>query len=432
MKTFYIRTFGCQMNEADSAEIAEFLLSLGLQPAENVKKADLVLVNTCSVRAKAEQKAFSYIGGLKRWKENEKGRKLGVMGCMAARIPQVISAQFPYVDAVIPGKSIEEMKETVRRLLPEDMENLPSLKPAWLSSLSTCSPVGMVSVIRGCSHNCSFCVVPYVRGPSRSVPPEEVLETIRRYVQRGIKEIYLLGQSILDYGKDFDTPFFLEDLLEKIHQEVPELLRIRFITSHPKDVTLRFVRAVRNLPKVMEYFHIPFQSGSNKVLRDMRRGITREEYKEKVAMIREEIPHAGISSDIIVGFPTETEEDFEETRKLVQEVQLDSAYVFKYSPREHTLSALKWHDAVPPRVKSQRFHLLWEDIKALSLQRNQQWVGKTGEILVEGEEKGYLYGRLPDFRMVHIEGKKDLIGSLVRVFIHQAGTWTLKGTLISE
>ncbi|MFN4181994.1 MAG: tRNA (N6-isopentenyl adenosine(37)-C2)-methylthiotransferase MiaB, partial [bacterium] len=405
---------------------------LGLHPVENVKKADLVLVNTCSVRAKAEQKAFSYIGGLRRWKEGGNGKKLGVMGCMAARIPKVISEQFPYVDAVIPGKSIEEMKETVRRLLPEDMENLPSLKPAWLSSLSTYAPVGMVSVIRGCSHNCSFCVVPYVRGPSRSVPPEEVISAIHRYVQRGVKEIYLLGQSILDYGKDFARPFYLEDLLEKIHEEVPELLRIRFITSHPKDVTLRFVRAVKNLPKVMEYFHIPFQSGSNKVLRDMRRGITREEYIEKVAMIREEIPQAGISSDIIVGFPTETEEDFEETRKLVQEIQLDSAYVFKYSPREHTLSALKWSDAVPPRVKSHRFHILWEDIKSLSFQKNQKWVGKRGEILIEGEEKGYLYGRLPDFRMVHIEGKRELIGSLVQVVIQSAGTWTLKGSLVLE
>ncbi len=432
MKSFFIRTFGCQMNEADSMEIRDFLLSLGLEETANPKIADFVLVNTCSVRDKAEQKAFSYLGALEKWKEQKNGRKLAVMGCMAARIPQKITDSFPFVDEVIPGRRIEEMKEAVRRLLPEDLQNLPALKSFWLASLSTYAPVSMVSVIRGCSNTCSFCVVPYVRGPSRSVPPDEVLQVVGSYVQRGVKEVYLLGQSILDYGKDFEKPFYLEDLMERIEQEVPELLRIRFVTSHPKDVTLRLIQAVRDLPRVQEYFHIPLQAGSNKVLNDMRRDITIERYKETVAMIRQEIPSAGISTDIIVGFPTETEEDFEQTLKVVEEIQFDSAYVFKYSIREHTLAWVKWGDPVTPPQKSSRFHRLWERIKAIAYEKNQKFVGAEGVVLVEGEEKGRLYGRLPDFRMVHFAGRKELIGSLVKVHINSAGTWTLQGTVVRE
>lgn len=432
MRTFYLQTYGCQMNEADSEEIRKLLTSKGMVEVQDYIQADLVLVNTCVVRRKAELKAYSFLGELKGWKQGDGKRKLVLMGCLAARAPQYLQKRFTFLDAIIPGKDVEQMKQEVLRLLPpEDLELLPHLNDTLTTGRRNGHiPVtGMISVIRGCNHTCSFCIVPYVRGRGKSTPLEEVLSQAKNLMATGVKEILLLGQSILSYGKDLSPPTDLQSLLYLVHEKCPEIARIRFITSHPGDVTLEFVRAVKELPRVMEYFHIPFQAGSNRILQLMRRGITIEEYEEKVALIREEIPNAGLSTDIIVGFPGETEEDFEKTLKVVEKIQFDSAFCFEYSPRERTLSALKWGDPVPKTVKQQRFSRLFSRVKEIVYQRNQAWVGKIGEVLVEGKQDGTLYGRLRDYRMVHLQGDESLIGQVLPVHILKAGCWTLTGEI---
>ena len=421
MRRIYIQTFGCQMNEADSAELRDMLLTLGLVEARSPREADLVLVNTCSVRKKAEDKAKSFIGQLRRWRAKRPERRLAVLGCMAARDPEGIRERFPFVDAVIPGKDLEQMKAEVRALLPEDLALLPHLQ-----GYSAPRIIGMVSVIRGCNNACSFCVVPYVRGREVSLPPEQVLRRVGELLDHGVAEIYLLGQSILDYGKDLEPPVPLEDLMAQIVARYPTLKRLRFLTSHPKDLTERFVRTVRDLqPTVTPYFHIPFQAGSNRILELMRRDITIEEYYEKIAMIRELIPEASISTDIIVGFPTETEEDFAQTLEVVRRVRFDGAFVFKYSPRPHTLANLKWGDPVPPEVKARRFETLYALVREVVYERNRSQVGKEGVVLVEGQEDGRLYGRLADYRMTHLPGPTSWIGQLVRVRITGAHPWHL-------
>jgi tRNA-2-methylthio-N6-dimethylallyladenosine synthase len=432
MQTFHIRTFGCQMNEADSQEIREMLLSLGLTETENWENADLVLVNTCSVRKKAEEKAFSFIGETRAWREADSGRRLAVMGCIAARDPDGIRRRFEFVDAIIPGKDLDAMKKSVRDILPEDLALLPHLSGYPASNHGSSPVVGMVSVIRGCNNACSFCIVPYVRGREVSVPPEKVVDRVARLVEGGSAEIYLLGQSILDYGKEWTPPFLLEDLLAKVASEVPGLRRLRFITSHPKDVTRRLVEAVRDIPLVAPYFHIPFQSGSDKILERMRRDITVQQYYETVDLIRSTIPSASISTDIIVGFPGETDEDFEGTMEVVERVRFDGAFVFKYSPREHTLARLKWGDPVPPTVKSQRFIRLYNRVKDIVFEKNREKVGTIGEVLVEGARDGMLYGRLADYRMTHFRGPPEWIGQLIPVRIESAQNWSLRAVALSE
>lgn len=430
-RTFFIRTFGCQMNEADSSEIRDLLLARGLRETADPATADVVIVNTCVVRRKAEIKALNFILELKNWKkEDPTHRRLAVMGCLAAKEQKALEARLTHVDAVIPGKDIARMKRMVADLLPEDRDLLPQLTRASVNNVT-----GFVTVIRGCNHACSFCIVPYVRGAELSTPPGEVVRQVRELVASGAREVYLLGQSVLDYGRDLDPPINLQTLLEIVHEAVPHLRRIRFITSHPKDLTLDFVQRVKALPRVAEYIHIPIQSGSNRILDVMRREITVEEYKDKVAMIRAELPHAAISSDIIIGHPGETDEDFEGTMRLLEDTQLDASFVFKYSPREHTLSALKWGDPVPPEVKERRFNCFYARLKEIVHARNQRLVGSTAEVLVESVEDGMAKGRLRDYRMAHLplgtQPSAVRPGAFLNVKIVRAGIWTLSAEKVT-
>jgi tRNA-2-methylthio-N6-dimethylallyladenosine synthase len=421
------------MNEADSQEIREMLVSLGLSETEDWESAGFVLVNTCSVRKKAEQKAVSFIGDLRDWREADADRRLAVMGCMAARNPDGIQRRFDFVDAVIPGKDIDAMKRSLCDILPEDLALLPHLPGYPASRNSRRSPVvGMVSVIRGCNNACSFCIVPHVRGREVSVPPAQVVDRARSLAESGSSEIYLLGQSILDYGREWSPPVLLQDLLAEVAEEVPGARRLRFITSHPKDVTRRFVEAVRDIPRVAPYFHIPFQSGSDRILEAMRRDMTVAQFYDTVDLIRSLVPSASISTDIIVGFPGEADEDFRKTMDVVERVRFDGAFVFKYSPREHTLARLKWGDPVPPSVKSQRFIQLYDRVKDIVFAANRDKVGTTGEVLVEGTRDGRLYGRLADYRMVHFEGPEDGIGRIVPVRITTAQNWSLRAVPLGD
>lgn len=426
MKTFHIRTYGCQMNEADSQEIREMLLSVGLTEVEDWASADFLIVNTCSVRKKAEEKAISFLGATRDWRESDFSRRLVVMGCMAARDPSGLQRRFEFVDAVVPGKDIGAMRNAIREVLSEDLTLLPHLAGSAIGTRGRAPIIGMVSVIRGCNNACSFCIVPYVRGREVSLPPDQVVARARSLVERGSVEIYLLGQSVLDYGREWNPPFPLEDLLAKVAAEVPGIKRLRFLTSHPKDVTEHFVQGVLQLPVVAPYFHIPIQSGSDRVLERMRRDITAQRYCETVEMIRSIIPSASISTDLIVGFPGETDEDFEATMEIVEKVRFDGAFVFKYSPREHTLARLKWGDPIPPSVKSERFIRLYSRIKEIVYEKNREKIGTTGEVLVEGHRDGQLYGRLADYRMTHFDGPPDWVGQLLPVRITEAQNWSLK------
>ncbi|ADU97567.1 RNA modification enzyme, MiaB family [Thermovibrio ammonificans HB-1] len=429
-KRFFIKTFGCQMNVNDSEKMAGLLRDMGYEKAQTPEEADIVIVNTCSVRAKPDNKAYSFIGNLKRLKKRRPDLVVAVAGCVPQKEKEQI-LRFPHVDLVFGTfnfvklpQLLERVKregrvvEILNRKIPEE-EKLP-LVDSYLENPF----IAYVTVQRGCNRFCTYCIVPFTRGRERSVAPHLVVEEVKRLAERGVKEVHLLGQNVDFYGYQGTD---LADLLYMV-SEVEGVERVRFTTSHPAGFSERIARAIRDIPKVCPYVHLPPQSGSNRVLERMNRGYTREEYIEKVQMLREFVPNVALSGDFIVGFPGETEEDFEQTLSLVEECVFDQAFVFEYSPRPFTKAAT-FKDDVPKEVKNRRLQTLQELVKKQALERNLERVGKVEEVLIEGfSPKGSeLYGRTADNKPVAVEGSEELIGKTVEVEITQASPFFLKG-----
>lgn len=438
MKKFYLHTMGCQMNDHDSEVITGILLSLGYQSTEEVEGADLILYNTCCVRANPERRVYGHIASYRSLKEANPQLIIGICGCMPQQKQELkkLLGRLPHVDLIFGTHNIHRLPELLQRA-----ENGERVVEIWdeaqyqegqdfRDSLPVRRSHGFkayVNVIYGCTNFCTYCIVPYVRGKEHSRLPSAVRDDVVDLTRSGYKEVTLLGQNVNAYGKDLSVETSFSTLLEDLNT-IEELARIRFTTSHPKDMGPDLIEALANLDKVCEHLHLPVQSGSTNLLRRMGRGYSREYYLDLVGRIRKSLPEISLTTDLIVGFPGETDEDFQQTLSLVKEVEFDSAFTFIFSPREGTPAA-KFADQIPEEVKKERIYKLIELQNSISAKKMGTLVGTTTEVLVEGKSKDGLIGRTRTNRLVHVEGSEQLLGSLIQVEITEAGTWSLQGRI---
>lgn len=430
---FFIETFGCQMNVNDSEKVAGLMLADGHEEAGAIEDADFIFINTCAVREKAADKLFHSLGRLRRLKRRNPQLLIGVGGCVAQLLGKRILDRTPFVDIMVGTHNFGRVPELVRRSRlglgsSVDLDRGATTFDIAPSSVAHSSQVrAYVTAMEGCNHVCSFCVVPRTRGPEVCRSPEEIVDEVRSVVTRGIPEVMLLGQTVNAYSVG-DTDFAA--LLQQVH-DVPGLRRLRFMTSHPSHVGERLASALRDLPRLCPYLHLPVQSGSDRVLASMRRGYTATGYREIVERLRESVPALALSSDIIVGYPGESEADFQATIDLVERVGFDSLFVFMYSPRPGT-AALRLGDDVPEAEKKRRLQVLNLGQQRLQSARNARRVGTDAEVLVEYAEDGKLSGRSADFRIVHFDGDASLVGQLVTVRLAGAGPNALQGSVIGQ
>lgn len=435
LRKFYLKTMGCQMNEHDSEVISGILMTLGYTPTEDIDDADVILYNTCCVRENPERKVYGQIGSFKALKEKKPHLIIGICGCMPQQKQELqdILTKLPHVDLIFGTHNIHRLPELLERAQcgervvevwddsEEIVERLPVERANQLKAF--------VNIIYGCNNYCSYCIVPYTRGRERSRLPEDIIAEITQLAESGYKEVTLLGQNVNAYGKDLDSDVSFARLL-KLVNDIPGIERIRFTTSHPKDVSDELITALAELPKVCEHLHLPVQAGSNHVLKRMNRRYTREYYLDLVAKIREAVPNISLTTDLIVGFPGETEEDFQETLSLVETVRYTSAFTFIFSPRKGTPAA-NMHHQVPEEIKKDRIYRLIELQNKISHEYMQSLVGKREELLVEEvTETQELMGRTRTNKQVIFPGSPELIGKLVTVEITEAKTWSLRGVLV--
>lgn len=436
---YLIQTYGCQMNEHDTETIMGMLEQMGYRPTQDRKQADIILLNTCAVRENAEDKVFGELGHLKHLKLEKPSLLLGVCGCMSQEESVVnrILQKHPFVDLIFGTHNIHRLPHLIKEAMfskemvievwskeGDIIENMPKKREgikAW------------VNIMYGCDKFCTYCIVPYTRGKERSRRPQDVIAEVRELARQGFKEIMLLGQNVNAYGKDFeDIDYRFGDLMDDIRKI--DLPRVRFTTSHPRDFDDHLIEVLARKGNLMEHIHLPVQSGNNEILKRMSRKYTREHYLELVRKIKAAIPDVVLTTDIIVGFPGETEEQFEDTLSLVKEVRYDSAFTFIYSPREGTPAA-GMEDNVPYEVKRDRLIRLNEVLNAISKESNERLKGQIVEVLVDGESKNnaaVLAGRTRTNKLVHFEGPKELIGQFVQVKITETPTFYLKGDWVRE
>lgn len=437
-KSFYIVTYGCQMNEEDSEKISGMLKLKDYRWTKNKEEADIIIFNTCCVRENAEQKVFGNLGALKSLKKKKPELVIAVTGCMMQQkeMKENVAKKFPYVDIIIGTHNSYKFPEYLTRVLSgerpihEVWEKEPSLEEIENTMpIDRKSPYkAFVTIMYGCNNFCTYCIVPHVRGRERSRKPEDILNEIRDLVARGYKEVTLLGQNVNSYGKTLEEDLNFAGLLRMIN-EVEGLERVRFMTSHPKDLSDEVIDAIAECDKLCEQIHLPVQSGSSKVLKRMNRHYDREQYMTLVKKIKERIPGVALTTDIIVGFPGETEEDFLGTLELCREVEYDSAFTFLYSIRKGTPAA-EYEDQVPDDVKHHRFNRLLDVINEKMAQHNIQYKDKVVEVLVEGESKNdseKLMGRTRNGKLVNFKGNKENIGKLVNVKITDPKSFSLTG-----
>jgi len=441
MKQVYMETFGCQMNVADTDRMEQLLFQSGYLRTSAKENADLVLVNTCSIRDKAEHKIYSLVGAIKPLKKANPDMTLALSGCLAQQEGEALVKKFPYLDMVLGPDAVERVVEAVDYVKTQkkplvwtefDQEKKYSIPINDEPAAKITGPSAFVNIIKGCDKFCSFCIVPFTRGREKSREAYEIYEEVRQLVDRGAKEIILLGQNVNSYGKrDLQRPTPFHELLYGI-AEIPGVERLRFTTSHPKDFTKEAARAFKDLNILVNQLHLPVQSGNNRVLERMRRGYTVNEYKTLIDLLRSEAPDIAFSTDIIVGFPGETDQEFEDTLKLMEWVGFDSSYMFSYSPRPGT-PATEMEDSVPIEVKKERLQRTIDLQKSLSDRNAKKYIGQVVEVLVEGEttHKDYDFkGRSPHYWMVNFSGGQEILksGGLAKVYIESASGHALKGT----
>jgi tRNA-2-methylthio-N6-dimethylallyladenosine synthase len=433
----YIRTFGCQMNEHDSENILRMLEDHAYRSTDDINEADLILLNTCSIREKPEHKVYSALGRLKKLKDKNPKLIIGVGGCVAQQEGEKLLKRVSYLDIVFGThniyklpKLIEEVKKTNRRVCETTLYDTDAIFKAY-SIPSKCKVKSYVTIMQGCDNYCSYCIVPYVRGKEMSRKSEDILKEVKRLSEMGIKEVTLLGQNVNSYGKGLDKEMTFYRLLHSINT-IKGIKRIRFTTSHPKDLSDELISLFGEFDKLCEHIHLPVQSGSNSVLQAMKRGYTVEDYIEKVEKLKKVCPDISITSDIIVGFPGETEKDFEKTLELMRIVKFDGLFSFKYSDRVET-KASRLHGKVDDCIKGKRLHILQAYQKLFTLAKNIELEGKEQEVLVEGRSKTNperLTGRTRSNRVVNFEGDSAITGRIVPIRIKKAYLNSLKGEII--
>lgn len=437
-KLYYIETWGCQMNEEDSEKLSGMLKNIGYKKTENKEDADLIIFNTCCVRENAELKVYGNLGILKNYKKNNPDLIIALCGCMMQQegIATEIAKKFPFVDIIFGTHNLYKFPEYLNRFM---QENVPVIEivdkevgiAEGIPIDRESSVKAFVTIMYGCNNFCTYCVVPYVRGRERSRKPEDVINEIEELVKNGYKEVTLLGQNVNSYGKGLKPDITFADLLYKVNG-IQGLERIRFMTSHPKDLNDDVIKAIAECDKVCEQIHLPLQSGSSRLLEKMNRHYDRETYLNLVKKIKSEIPDVAISTDIIVGFPGETEEDFEETLSIAEEIQFDSAFTFIYSKRKGT-PAFDMDDQIPDEIKHERFNRLVEIINSSSKKNNLKYLGKTVEVLVEGFSKNdceKMTGRTRTGKLVNFPAKQGIIGNLVNIKITNANSFSLGGEIV--
>ena len=427
----YTHTFGCQQNEADTERIRGMLSEMGYEMTDTPDEADFILFNTCAVREHAEDRAFGNVGALRHLKKERPGIVIAMCGCMAQQEKNVekIKKSYPQVNLLFGTHALWRFPSLLYRVLTEKKrvfdiggeddiaEGLPVLRAkgakAWLS------------IMYGCNNFCTYCIVPYVRGRERSRKPEIILDEIRGLVAEGYKDITLLGQNVNSYGKDLDEPMDFADLL-KAAAELPGDFLLRFMTSHPKDASQKLFDTMASSPKIAPCFHLPFQAGNDRILKAMNRVYDRAGYLDKVRRLRQAIPDVVITSDVIVGFPGETAEEFEDTMTLIDAVRFDALFTFIFSPREGTPAA-KMDDPIPKAEKAAHFQRLVERQDQISEEKHAAYIGKTVRCLVDGRDDKGLTARTPGNRLVRLTGDEGLIGQFVDVKITGANKWSLSG-----
>jgi len=435
---YYIHTFGCQMNENDSERLAGMLTEMGYTETDRADDSDLVIFNTCCVRENAELKVYGHLGALKKLKENKPEMIISICGCMMQQkeVVEHITKTYPYVDLIFGTHNLHRFPELVYNALTSGSKIVDTSESNGV--IAEGMPIerkdkikAWVTIMYGCNNFCSYCIVPYVRGRERSRKAEDIVKEVEGLCKDGVKEITLLGQNVNSYGKDFNNGTSFASLLYMLN-EIDGLERIRFMTSHPKDLSDELITAMKECSKVCEHLHLPVQAGSTRVLEMMNRRYTKEKYLELTEKIKKEIPGIALTTDIIVGFPGETEVDFEDTLDVVRKVRFDSAYTFLYSKRTGTPAA-RSTEQIPEEVKKERFLRLLEIQNEISKEINDKLKGAELEVLVEGlsknNENNYT-GRTRTNKIVNFKGSEDMVGKLVTVRIDKIQTWSLEGTVI--
>jgi tRNA-2-methylthio-N6-dimethylallyladenosine synthase len=433
-KKFFVRTYGCQMNELDSEIMVGQLENRGLQRTENETDADLLIFNTCSIRDLAERKVMGKLGLLGR--SSMRNAIIGVTGCMANAKKDQIFHKLPHVDFVLGTNNIHDLNIVLDEVLATGKQVIRTddtfeYELDYLAAKREDKVKAYVSIIRGCDKFCTYCVVPYTRGPEVSRDPNSIVEECTHLVNQGYREITLLGQNVNSYGKDKpEWSCLFHDLLYKL-DKIPGLERIRFMTSHPVDITKELMEAIRDFESVCEFVHFPIQAGSNRILKKMHRVYTVETYLEKVQALRECVPNVTLGTDIIVGFPTETDEEFEMTYKVLEQLRYDVAFLFAYSPRKGT-PAMRWRDDIPEEVKDQRLQRLIQLQDGINAEKRQAMLGSEVEVLVEcrnSKDDTLLKGKTRCWKNVTFAGDDSMIGTLQKVKVNGYSHQTLIGEL---
>ncbi len=434
MKKYLITTFGCQLNENDSEKLAGITEKLGYEKTENLQEADLVIFNTCCVRENAEERLFGKLGELKKQRE-EKGTIIAIGGCMMQEpaMLEKIKQSYNYTDIVFGTHTLHKFEEDLKKVIEERkkvrdvididgevIEDLPIKRNDKFKA--------SVTIMYGCNNFCAYCIVPYVRGRERSRKPEKILEEVQELSKEGYKEITLLGQNVNSY--DGENGYKFANLLNDVCK-IEGIERIRFISPHPKDFTDDVIEAIANNPKIARVVHLPLQAGNSKVLKEMNRKYTKEQYLELVEKMKKRIPDVVFSTDIIVGFPGETDEEFEDTLDVVKKVNYEQVYMFIYSRREGTV-ADRMENQIPEEIKHKRFDKLKDLYDGRVSENNEKYIGTTQKILVDGyskNDKTTLTGRTDTNKVVNFEGKEELIGKMIDIKITEEHKWYLKGEI---
>lgn len=436
-KKYYVKTYGCQMNEHDSEMISAILEDMKYTKTDNYENADLIILNTCAIRENAHNKTFGMLGRIKHLKQTKKNVMVGLAGCMSQEesVVERIISKYKWMDFVFGTHNIHKLPEIIKEHTLSNalevnvwsnegnvIEGVPAKRDSKIKA--------WVNIMYGCDKFCTYCIVPYTRGKQRSRLPHDIISEVNDLVNNGYKEVTLLGQNVNAYGKDFDNlDYKMENLLKDASKT--GISRVRFVTSHPWDFTDNMIDVIAKNDNVCNYIHLPVQSGSSRILKLMGRKYTKESYLELYHKIRKKLPNSSVTTDIIVGFPGETDEDFNETLELVKACQFDSAFTFIYSPREGTPAA-KMKDDVPIEVKEKRLHVLNEVINKYALAANKRLVGKILPVLVEGiseKDDSMVAGYTDTMKLVNVKASKNVIGKIINVKITDTKTWSLDGEI---
>lgn len=439
-KTYHIVTYGCQMNEHDSENMIGILNDIGLKNNDDINTSDIIIFNTCAIRENAEDRFFGNIGALKKLSEKNKDLIILVCGCMMQQehIVNRILDKFRHINIIFGTHNIYKLPELLYQYVSSSKKNtivdvldVSGEVIEGLPSIRRYNFKGFVNIMYGCNNFCTYCIVPYTRGRERSRNPNDIVKEIKTMVNNGVKEITLLGQNVNSYGNTFKSDYSFSNLLKDIN-DIKGIKRIRFMTSHPKDIPDELIYQIRDLENVCESIHLPVQSGSTSILKKMNRHYTKEDYLKKIEKIKKNIPDIAITTDLIVGFPSETDEDFDETLSLVREVEYDSAFIFNYSERVGT-RACTMENKVPEEVKKERFNELLDLTNSIANKKNKKFLNTIQDVLVEGISKHNnttLTGRNRQNKLINFKGNKEDIGNIVDVRITSTNSFSLYGETI--